>query len=380
MKARLLLLLFSPLLFAGCTQEKQSGSIPTVDVTASYPEKTITLQDFADVEYIPLETSDEFLTQGSSLVVSDNYILVTNRANDGNLYLFDRSGKGIRVINHKGNGPGEYTAYGNILIDEEHDEIFINDLMQFKIFIYDMEGNFKRSFSYDKETNLFHILSYDQNSFIYWNSAHQFDKSKIDAPQFYICSKQDGSVIKELSFPYEKRVSTMEQYSDASNNTWVSFIRCYNVNCFHNQMILFEPSCDTIYGYSSAGVEPLFVRTPSIQSMKDELFLLPGIFTDDYAFFRIKSKEQGNIDKDLAYDHNKQEFFFFALYNADWKDEFVDPFRENSNPSIYFAQCLYPDALFEANKQGKLSGKLKELVDTMDVEDNPVVMIVKPKK
>ena len=172
----------------------------------------------------------------------------------------------------------------------------------------------------------------------------------------------------------------MEQHSDASNNTWVSFIRCYNVNCFHNQMILFEPSCDTIYGYSSAGVEPLFVRTPSIQSMKDKLFLLPGIFTDNYAFFRIKSKEQGNIDKDLAYDHNKQEFFFFALYNADLKDEFVDPFRENSNPSIYFTQCLYPDVLFEANAQGKLSGKLKELVDTMDVEDNPIVMVVKPKK
>ena len=115
MKARLLLLLFSPLLFAGCAQEKPSGSIPTVDVTASYPEKTITLQDFADVEYIPLETSDEFLTEGVILASGEKYILVKNSSNDGNIYLFDRTGKGVRVINHKGNGPGEYTNYNDVL-------------------------------------------------------------------------------------------------------------------------------------------------------------------------------------------------------------------------------------------------------------------------
>ena len=33
-------------------------------VTKSYPEKELIIQDFMDVEYIALETTDEFLTQG----------------------------------------------------------------------------------------------------------------------------------------------------------------------------------------------------------------------------------------------------------------------------------------------------------------------------
>jgi hypothetical protein len=54
---------------AGCTGCKHSGKqvtndIVTVDVMASYPEKELILQDFMDVEYVPLETTDEFITQG----------------------------------------------------------------------------------------------------------------------------------------------------------------------------------------------------------------------------------------------------------------------------------------------------------------------------
>ena len=47
----------------GCGTDK-SDSLITVDVTANYPEKELVLQDFMDVEYIALETTDEFLTQG----------------------------------------------------------------------------------------------------------------------------------------------------------------------------------------------------------------------------------------------------------------------------------------------------------------------------
>ena len=45
---------------AGCTGNKQAtDDFITIDVNASYPEKELVLQDLMDVEYIPLETSDE---------------------------------------------------------------------------------------------------------------------------------------------------------------------------------------------------------------------------------------------------------------------------------------------------------------------------------
>lgn len=95
------------LTIVGCTGCNQSGSqtdeIITVDVTASYPEKELILQDFMDVEYIPLETSDEFITHGIVEAVGKNVLLIRNR-NDGNIFVFDRTGKGIRKINRLGQG------------------------------------------------------------------------------------------------------------------------------------------------------------------------------------------------------------------------------------------------------------------------------------
>jgi len=53
------------LAMTGCGGNKQSDNeFITVDVTASYPKKELILQDFMDVEYIPLETGGEFYCQG----------------------------------------------------------------------------------------------------------------------------------------------------------------------------------------------------------------------------------------------------------------------------------------------------------------------------
>ncbi|MDR1258254.1 MAG: 6-bladed beta-propeller, partial [Tannerellaceae bacterium] len=88
------------LVLAGCGESRQpAGDLITVDVTADYPKTELILQDFMDVEYIPLETSDEFITQGSVRAVGKDIIVVTNRINDGNIFIFDRNGKALRKIN-----------------------------------------------------------------------------------------------------------------------------------------------------------------------------------------------------------------------------------------------------------------------------------------
>ena len=46
------------LIIAGCGKNNQpANELSTVDVTAKYPYKELILQDFMDVEYIPLETT-----------------------------------------------------------------------------------------------------------------------------------------------------------------------------------------------------------------------------------------------------------------------------------------------------------------------------------
>lgn len=70
-----------PIIFTGiglgsCNQADKDSKYITVNVNENYPEKEIVLQDFMDVEYIPLETTDEFITQGAVLSIGDKYILI----------------------------------------------------------------------------------------------------------------------------------------------------------------------------------------------------------------------------------------------------------------------------------------------------------------
>ena len=48
-----------------CNPPTETESLVTIDMGATYPKKTLVVQDFLDVEYVPLETNDEFVTQGS---------------------------------------------------------------------------------------------------------------------------------------------------------------------------------------------------------------------------------------------------------------------------------------------------------------------------
>ena len=75
------------LLIAGCVEERQSTEdIIIIDVTANYPKKELILQDFMDVEYITLETTDEYITQGEVRDIGKNIIVVTNRIKEETTY------------------------------------------------------------------------------------------------------------------------------------------------------------------------------------------------------------------------------------------------------------------------------------------------------
>lgn len=65
MKEKSVILVAALFVLMGCGGDKSTESLVTVDVTANYPKQELILQDFMDVEYIPLETNDEFITKGN---------------------------------------------------------------------------------------------------------------------------------------------------------------------------------------------------------------------------------------------------------------------------------------------------------------------------
>ena len=85
------------------TQEKED--LIVVDVSKDYPKKELILQDLFDVEYIPLETTDEFVTLGWLQAIGKDVMIIRNMfAADGDIFIYDRKGKAIGISIGKGRG------------------------------------------------------------------------------------------------------------------------------------------------------------------------------------------------------------------------------------------------------------------------------------
>lgn len=162
MKGTTIFFLSILLITTGCKRLDQTADdLITVDVTNnSFPKKKLALQDFMDVEYIPLETNDDFVNQGFVQAIGKEFILVKNYRDDGDIFVYDRTGKAIRKINRKGQGGEEYISCRSVTLDEENNEMFINDFLARKIKVYDLEGNFKRSIKQKQDGDTHFIWIY----------------------------------------------------------------------------------------------------------------------------------------------------------------------------------------------------------------------------
>ena len=234
----------------GCQQSEISESLVTIDVKADYPEKELTLQDFMEVEYIPLETNDEFITQGSVKAIGRDYLVVTNRINDGNIYMFDRkTGKGVRKINRMGQGAEEYAFINGIVLDEDNGEMFVNSASMKKIFVYDLQGNFKRSFNHAEGAEYLEVYDYDKDNLICYDMSLYYKDGEKRENKFYhaLISKQDGSVTRGIPIPFDIVKAPFVQKGDM---VAVSAVR--SITPYRENWLLVETSSDTVYRYTSA--------------------------------------------------------------------------------------------------------------------------------
>lgn len=375
------IILFIMVGFVGC-RKSDTNQLITVDVTKSYPEKELILQDFMDVEYIPLETNDEFVTQGVIMALGNKFIVTKNWSNDGNIYVFDRkTGKAIRKINRKGKGPEEYSHLTDIVLDEQNNELFVNCLISKKILVYDLSGNFKRSFSHAEDTRYVDVFNYDTDNLICYNELTLYkDGENRGSESFHtIISKQDGSITRNISIPFDVIKTPFIQNGDMTVASEVSPIIPYL-----NTWLLVETSSDTVYNYipKENKLVPFLVKKPTVDP---EVFLTMGTITDRYCFMTTVKKEfdfttrRGFMNSDLMYDKQENAVFKPAILNGDYvKKQKVNMTSHPVNgDEIAAFQNIEAYKLVEAYKNDELKGHLKEVATKLNEESNPVIMIMK---
>lgn len=399
MKIKVFIVVFSTaMLLFSCVDKRATslGDLIEIDVTKRNSQVDLVLQDLFDIEYIPLETTDTFLTFGHLLAVGDDLLIIkdVNRLRNGNVFLFNRDGSGIGKFNHLGQGPEEYTNILDIVLDAEDNSLYINNHFSARVAVYDLHGNFKRSFK-QKDGYFYNQMGdFNKDYLICHDGRLEYDKPDTPRNFFMLVSKQDGA-IREIPICYKEKKSRIAIKRDI-NNKIVGDRSIYNKELipFGDKWILSEMSSDTVFVYSQDFTKtPLMVRTPSIQQMNPEVFLYFGVITDRY-YFMQSVKKQYDFERDngfpttnLVYDRHSGSVFEYTLYNNDFLDkrtmnlvyEFPIPLVIINRDKIAFMTKLEAPDLVEAYTDGKLRGHLKEIAAGLDEESNPVIMIAKYK-
>lgn len=374
------------LLYSCNTENKNTdNAIVTFDIMEKYPQKTIDINDIADVEYIVPQSKDSFLFT-NFVYLSNNHIIAFNYF-EWNFVFFDKKGNPISNITRNGQGPEEYIMPLWIqLYDENNDDFFIVTLPN-KMQVYDHEGNYKRTLQLRGDSlhlSVDAIYNYDDEYIL----CH--DNNPSENYPFYLISKQTG-FIKNIDLCNISKIDMSKiEVKQGGKFRSISANASYSVKN-KTGTILNLYSSDTIFYLSKdLKINPFFIRTPSIHTMENPIFLTGFIETNKYLFFSTEefdySFDNKSMEKGFILDKRSNTFYEVSIENRDYKgqDLIVSPIKMTSlvksecspNPHIG-VRALPLEKLKISLDKNKLAGKLRELVLSSSDDDQFLLMIMK---
>ena len=383
----------------GCISDKPGqGSLAFIDVKKKYPEKEFLLTDIADVSYVHLSTDDDdFLYRGKIECITENTIVVVDNISESILF-FSKDGKPKSRISRRGQGPEEYYGVFGLVYDEAADEVFIATGRRNTIQVYSSTGIHKRMISLSQEGLMLRPIVFDDCSLFIFDESIDSDRQLAllrgeDLPAadkcilpYYRISRTDGEVLDYVELPGIDRLLGVNY-----NESWRSVPRWYLSKC-SDGVLLMSPETDTIFLYGSdKSLTPVIYQTPSVASLNPKECITRCLDRGQYQFLQSVVIREGII-RGAVYTY---DLFPARYYMRDKKTgEVVHPklilpdysgkaFAVGSfdlkggdyENGYYFELDLYE--LKEAYRENKLSGRLKELVATLNEdEDNNVFMLV----
>lgn len=326
-----------------------------------------------DIIYAKLQKKPECLLGSvERLVASEKYFFVVSRE----LYQFLRNGEFVRKIGKEGRGPGEYQAISDLSIDESSQRIYILTIKQ--ILIFDFNGTFINSIPLkDKFPQSFDVIDKD-------NIVLQSGINPISLVSTEIINEEGESQLQINSRIYK----SIESNPDGKSHNVV-----YE---FKNNFFVKESRNDTVYKITENGLIPHYVYDlgkykPPIVCPEAEWGKYAIIFrifeTENYIFTffahngiscvaqynKLTTEVQVSIPSDNPKEGIKNDFdngtnFYMTLWSK---------YKTNQEEWIF---PLDPISLSAYKNDSKITGNFKSLINQLDEDSNPIIMIIKLKE
>ena len=373
--------------FSACTnqQKENNGPLPVADFEKEYPEKDLLVSEHADVEYIRLETTDEVLLDGIAslyLSVTDRFI-VTNNMREGRIFVFDRQGKHLHNFMRKGQSGEEFVFANRVRVDDKAEEIFVLDTRN-KVLVYTLDGKFKRVLDIPKDMRADDLWNYDDEWLLSYDSYNLDIPNKECSEQpFFLLSKKEGSV-KRIDVNAKDRIGP-RIYFEQNGQKGVMSVSFNYIYKNGDEFVLSELGNDTVFMLKQGKVSPLLVRTPGSKAKEVRSMMSAPLKLGDYigvaeAPKKLELENTKFATKDVFLNLKTGEGCILGL-----KDDvnFVEPtgIRHSNErveaPKNHILWMPDTDRLFQWKEEGKLKGKLAEMLEDMSEDDNPILIIYK---
>ena len=374
-KFNAILLICIVLLFtSGCTPRSQNESdLIHINVSRSYPVKEINLAEIAKIEFLQLEMHDDFLLRGNPRVITDNKIIFGE--SNGDIFIFLRDGKPLSRFNRRGGGAEEYATLRGLIYDEKSDEIFV--LAPNRIMVYSLTGEFKRTIPLLEESSIF------AGGFVNFNSKLLllYDYNNAYPAPFSLISKKDGSVVETVNMPNGNKIDS--RVTRESQGAFFHFFPpMHHIIWYNDGFLLNSYATDTLFFLSqSKELSPFLVRTPELHS--NPIVTLSGfIETGNYQFFqttRLRIENEILPQTFLMRNKTTGSIYRQRIVFDDFRGREVTishatiATTQNSRLGLI---SLDLTELQDANDEGRLSGRLREIVENSEEDGNNVFMLL----
>ena len=400
MKTILLILII--IVFAACgrnSKNEQTETVKVIDLLSEPESKVTKLSEIAaNIEYIPLQTTKSSLIGPIILKIINinNRIFILNSGFQGEILCFDLNGKFLFKLQKKGRGPEEYIYITDFDVSSDNKFLTILSSLNRKLLIYEISETgftFQRSITLKEPAPwMVSLVPETDNVFLAippWrgteptlslliNTVGDIIHFKPNCYKYENVRKSNYMAINEmLVYTTGNTVCFKEEFSDT-----VFYIDVKD-NSFKPRIIL-----------NSHGT----VGTPEIrggsESAGNLLTSVANIFeTSRYIFYYYISS--GPTRNRILYDKKTD-----TKYKLDVESELKDDLSGGPDFNIEFLHNFCSgDRLFsfveaialkkyvagEDFKNAQVSdpkkkNELKKLADSLDETDNPVLIIVTPKK
>lgn len=399
LKLGLIQILILTLFVISCqnSHNNDKNQIKTFDLK-ELPKLTIVkLSDlgFTDIEYIPLETSEQSLVSGTDdvfmpikIVVGENYYLIKRFTT---ILKYQDNGSFQARIGTVGRGPGEFTVAHDIDINFKDHNIYLVSAWQKKFNVYSESGEFKRSFN----MSLYAPIDF---RFVDENILCYLENHMGNIKNSYTLLDTNGLVIK--SFPNRYPFKNHDAFGFPRENIFYRF---------NNRLFKKEVYSDTIYVYENMAFKPHLVIevgkkliTPDARSMYDGLeiaknFIQPlNLFEfGDYVYYDFVYRFVLPSDVLIYSFIGSKQNNYQALFNKsegiindlDGGPNILPRTIKDDNTIIALVDALQLKAHIASetfkNSRPKFPEKkteLEKLANSLKETDNPVLILAKRKK